>query len=65
MSQDTEGSAMDTANSRDQQLEAASVSPGLSPGQVAELRSWIARRGYMDQQIDLLIAASILEQGDL
>lgn len=65
MSQDAEGSAMDTANSRDQQLEAAPVTPGLSPGQVAELRSWIARRGYMDQQIDLLIAASILEQGDL
>jgi hypothetical protein len=65
MSQEAEGPATDMDNFRERRLGTGPQPPGLSPGRLAELRSWIARRAHMDQQIDLLIAASILEQGDL
>lgn len=50
---------------RDQPSDPMAPSSGLSPEQLAELRSWIASGGYKDPQTQLLIAKRILEQGDL
>lgn len=38
---------------------------GLAAERLADLRLWLASRGYADPNVDRMIAARILERGDL